>query len=241
MVQNNLKKIFLLTILLAIFNRGFSAEVIDKESVQDHEQIEVEKQSLKVLLTNNTLMTNQTEDATYPVAPMIPMSAKVEGEELKGDSRFWVSYFKSFSIIFVSEIADKSFIMVLYFTIASKKIHPIIIFLVSAFALILMCILSVAVGYAMPLLLNKSLLEWIAILVFSLFGIFTIYQGTKMKYDDTVIKKVKHAAEKGIENSESEEEGIDNKNNQNNQVADNEMNLHLIPKDNKNDKGKITI
>ena len=119
---------------------------------------------------------------------------------------FWESYAKSFSIIFVSEIADKSFIMVLYFTIASKKIHSFIIFLVSSFALILMCILSVAVGYAIPLLLNKSLLEWIAILVFGGFGILTIYQGTTMSYEDTVNKKVHKAAEVGIDNLDSEDE-----------------------------------
>jgi len=156
-------------------------------------------------VVNDTNKLNRTE-----IQPILPEGTEqVKAVKENSDSQFWIAFVKAFSIIFVSEIADKSFIMVLYFTIVSKKINSIFIFIASSLALILMCVLSVAVGYAMPLLLNKSILEWIAIVVFSLFGIFTLYQGSKMKYDDTVSKKVQQAAKVGINKSSGEEEHKD--------------------------------
>jgi len=129
-----------------------------------------------------------------------PNTSKIENNQ-----SFWVSFFKSSSINFISEIADRSFIMVLYFTMVSKTINPIYIFIVASIALSLMCIFSVVVGYSIPLILSENILEYIAIVIFLAFGIYTIYEGTQMRYHNTVNKKIKIIAKKGLENVSSDD------------------------------------
>ena len=82
------------------------------------------------------------------------------------------SVIQSFGIIFVSEIADRTFILVLIY---ASKISWLPLLITGLLAMGLMNILAIGVGYLVPLILVKGLIDWIGFACFFLFGIFSIY------------------------------------------------------------------
>ena len=87
---------------------------------------------------------------------------------------FYSSLFQSFSIIFLSEIADRTFILVLIY---SMKMHWLPLILDSLGAMFFMNILAIAVGCMVPLLFVKGIVDWIGFGCFLGFGILNIYEG----------------------------------------------------------------
>ena len=85
---------------------------------------------------------------------------------------FLSSVIQSFGIIFVSEIADRTFILVLIY---ASKISWLPLLITGLLAMGLMNILAIGVGYLVPLILFKGLIDWIGFACFLLFGIFSIY------------------------------------------------------------------
>ena len=82
------------------------------------------------------------------------------------------SVIESFGIIFVSEIADRTFILVLIY---ASKISWFPLLITGLLAMGLMNILAIGVGYLVPLILVKGLVDWIGFACFFIFGIFSIY------------------------------------------------------------------
>ena len=85
---------------------------------------------------------------------------------------FLSSVIQSFGIIFVSEIADRTFILVLIY---ASKISWLPLLITGLLAMGLMNILAIGVGYLVPLILVKGLIDWIGFACFFLFGVFSIY------------------------------------------------------------------
>ena len=85
---------------------------------------------------------------------------------------FLPSLGKSFLIIFLSEIADRTFILILIYT---SKISWFPLLITSALALGFMNVIAVSIGYLIPLLLLKEVVDWIGFACFALFGVFSIY------------------------------------------------------------------
>ena len=85
---------------------------------------------------------------------------------------FLPSLGKSFLIIFLSEIADRTFILILIYT---SKISWFPLLITSILALGFMNIIAVSIGYLIPLLLLKEVVDWIGFACFALFGVFSIY------------------------------------------------------------------
>lgn len=76
---------------------------------------------------------------------------------------FFSSFFRSFSLLLVSEVMDKSFIIILYF---STKLPPTKVLFFSGISLVFMNSISIIIGYSLPFLLYRSLIEWIALISF---------------------------------------------------------------------------
>lgn len=86
---------------------------------------------------------------------------------------FLPSLGKSFIIIFLSEIADRTFILILIYT---SKISWFPLLITSILALGFMNVIAVSIGYLLPLLLLKEVVDWIGFACFVLFGVFSIYE-----------------------------------------------------------------
>ena len=91
---------------------------------------------------------------------------------------FYPSLIQSFLVIFLSEIADKTFILVLIY---SLKLHWLPLIITSMLSMSFMNILAIVGGYAIILLVPKWLIDWIGFACFLSFGIFSIYEGIKME------------------------------------------------------------
>lgn len=76
---------------------------------------------------------------------------------------FFNSFFRSFSLLLISEVMDKSFIIILYF---STKLPPTKVLFFSGISLVFMNSISIIIGYSLPSLLYRTLIEWIALISF---------------------------------------------------------------------------
>ena len=92
----------------------------------------------------------------------------------QGTQAFYPSLFQSFFIIFLSEIADRTFILVLIY---SMKMHWFPLLGTSLGAMFCMNLLAIAVGYMIPLLLVRGIVDWIGFFCFLGFGIMNLYEG----------------------------------------------------------------
>ena len=108
---------------------------------------------------------------------------------------FYPSLVQSFLVIFLSEIADKTFILVLIY---SKKMHWIPLVLTSMLSMYLMNILAIVAGYTIILLIPRYIIDWIGFFCFLLFGIFMINEGMEMDN-----KSVKEEYEEEIQENEA--------------------------------------
>lgn len=99
---------------------------------------------------------------------------------------FFSSIYQSFAIIFLSEIADRTFILILIF---AAKLNWLPLLLTSCIALGTMNILAIAVGYLVPMLIVKSIVNWIGFACFLFFGLYSIYESFQMK-SETIADKL---------------------------------------------------
>ena len=108
---------------------------------------------------------------------------------------FYPSLVQSFLVIFLSEIADRTFILVLIY---SLKMHWIPLILTSLFAMYFMNLLAIVAGYTVILLIPRSLIDWIGFATFLAFGIYCVYEGLHMES-----KSVQEEYEEEIQRTES--------------------------------------
>ena len=99
---------------------------------------------------------------------------------------FWPSFCESLTIIFISELADKTFILELIYY---PKIGAVPLLITSTLALGLMAAVAISVGYLLPMLVIRSIVDWIGFVAFTLFGIYSIIHYASMERE-TVAEKV---------------------------------------------------
>ena len=122
---------------------------------------------------------------------------------------FYPSLVQSFLVIFLSEIADRTFILVLIY---SLKMHWIPLILTSLLAMYFMNLLAIFAGYAVILFVPRNFLDWIGFVCFLFFGLFWVYEGMGMES-----KSVKEEYELEMQETEANynlinEEGNNEKN-----------------------------
>jgi len=144
-------------------------------------------QGLVYCQSNSTIITQQDSNQK-------PNDIQVYGEEkipvnenekvvnplikLEEKFSFWNSFLSGFSIIFVAEIGDRTFILIMLYSITNNYLKT---FLISNFVLLLWNFISIMIGYEIPVLMNKDLVEWVGIFTFTIFGILMIKEGYYME------------------------------------------------------------
>lgn len=87
------------------------------------------------------------------------------------DINFKLSIFESFLLIFIAELGDKTFIMLI---ILQLKSNCVTVFVSSLFAELLMNFLAILMGYFIDFLLYKNLIDYIGILIAFIYGVFLL-------------------------------------------------------------------
>lgn len=105
---------------------------------------------------------------------------------------FFSSFFRSFFLLFVSEVMDKTFIIILYF---STKLPAIKLLFFSGFSLLFMNSISIIIGYSLPFLLYRTLIEWIALISFVFLSFAYVNEAYHLEdesHEDKIIKTIKN-------------------------------------------------
>lgn len=97
-------------------------------------------------------------------------------EMLDKNKDFWKSFISGFSLIFISEIGDKTFILAMFF---SLKIGAVITYITTAITLVSLNAFWLFVGASLNIILYKNVINWIAICLFFLFSIILLVEGLK--------------------------------------------------------------
>ena len=95
------------------------------------------------------------------------------------DINFKLSIFESFLLIFIAELGDKTFIMLI---ILQLKSNSITVFVSSLFAELLMNFLAITMGYLFDFLLYKNLIDYIGIIIAIIYGLFLL--GSSFREED---------------------------------------------------------
>jgi putative Ca2+/H+ antiporter (TMEM165/GDT1 family) len=112
------------------------------------------------------------------VQPVTIQSNSPNNLPIEATQAFYPSVVQSFLVIFLSEIADRTFILVLIY---SLKMHWIPLILTSLFSMYFMNILAIVAGMTVILLIPRELIDWIGFFCFLFFGIFWVYEGMGME------------------------------------------------------------
>lgn len=125
---------------------------------------------------------------------------------------FWDSCLSGFSLIFVSEIGDKTFFLTMVYAASNSFFKTL--FLTGA-TMLSMNAISLLIGYSLPFLLYREYIDWIGIFVFLFFGLVLFYQGLTMesKYIDEeyeeVVREIRSRSSSILKDSQTVE--IENK------------------------------
>ena len=91
---------------------------------------------------------------------------------------YMTSIYQSFAMIVINEIADKSFICVVLFSMKNSKLMT---FIFAMIALTAMNVMAITIGFYIPILVYRDWIDWIAIIAFTAFGISNLFQGLTME------------------------------------------------------------
>ncbi|KAJ5296950.1 uncharacterized protein N7443_007843 [Penicillium atrosanguineum] len=107
----------------------------------------------------------------------------------------------SFTMIIVSEIGDKTFLVAALMAMR----HPRLVVFTSAFsALAVMTVLSAVLGHAVPTLIPKSVTKFMAAILFLIFGAKMLKEGREMSPDEGVGEEMREV-EQELEEKEQEQ------------------------------------
>ena len=123
------------------------------------------------------------------------MNPKQIADVPEATQAFYPSLVQSFLVIFLSEIADRTFILVLIY---SLKMHWLPLVLTSLLAMYFMNILAIVCGYTVILLIPRTVIDWIGFLCFLIFGLLWVNEGMKMES-----KSVKEEYEEEIQGNDN--------------------------------------
>ena len=115
---------------------------------------------------------------------------------------FLSSITSSFFLIFLSEITDKTFIIIILMT---SKLPPLILYITALSATLLMNYISIGLGYILPLIINQTVMNCIAFSLFLMFGIISIMEGKAIEKNKG-LSDLFELTKKELEKEEEEEQ-----------------------------------
>jgi len=148
-VNNNITNIYLISLFAILFTSASCSYINIIKDVKD-EEFDFD---LKLL--------NITEHTFYY-------------DEKDLTTGFTFAFIESFILILTTEIADKSFVLLVFF---SMKCNRWIIFFTASVFLCLMNLLAVLLGSSIPVLFYPNFIEWLAVVLFILYSIKLIETG----------------------------------------------------------------
>jgi putative Ca2+/H+ antiporter (TMEM165/GDT1 family) len=98
-------------------------------------------------------------------------------EKLEINVSFSSSFIQSFILIFISEIADKTFIIILLFSAKRKSVYT---FFAALISILFANYLSIFIGLSIDLLLYKNVIDWLAFFLLIIYGISTLSDAFEM-------------------------------------------------------------
>lgn len=122
---------------------------------------------------------------------------------------FWYSFGSGFSLMFISEIGDRTFLLIIFY---SMKIGAFVIFLVGALTLLALNFLSLLIGVFLPMLIIKFYLDFITMILFFGMSIYLFYEGFSME-THKIIDDLKEIEEEEESKSNCGEEKQDKEDN----------------------------
>lgn len=112
---------------------------------------------------------------------------------------------RSFVMIIVSEIGDKTFLIA---AILAMR-HPRMVVFAGAFgSLVVMSMLSAALGHLLPTLIPKKWTQTLAAILFLVFGVKMLQEAREMKGGNDKIREEMKEAEEEIEGDDAERGGV---------------------------------
>lgn len=88
-------------------------------------------------------------------------------------THFFPSLTSSFFLIFISEISDKSFLLIMLMT---SKIPLFYLYITAISATLLMNYISIFLGFLLPYIINEIYVKIMSVFIFLIFGIFSLIQ-----------------------------------------------------------------
>lgn len=120
------------------------------------------------------------EDEPPATASTDTLSQLTSGSETETPSSDFHSFVMAVSMIAVSEIGDKTFLIAALMAMRSPRL---VVFSAAASALIIMTVLSGVVGHALPALIPQQFTQFLASLLFIVFGYRLFKEGMEMSHE----------------------------------------------------------
>lgn len=116
-----------------------------------------------------------------PAHAKIPLNPEVKDPEAEASERQpYDSFIMSVSMIIVSEIGDKTFLIA---ALMAMKNSRVVVFAAAFSSLVVMTVLSGIVGHALPSLISKRVTQFLALMLFVIFGVKLLREGLAMSKD----------------------------------------------------------
>ena len=140
--------------------------------------------------TLDTPILSNVTDVTTPliVDPASPLQSETD--------LFYAGLTQSFLLVFLAEIGDKTFIMVM---LLANKMNKLLLWFFATVAMNIMNAISVTIGTIFPLFMPKVVISIVVIVLFFTFGLKMLYNGICHKEaegGDDEIEEAKEAIEK---------------------------------------------
>ena len=119
---------------------------------------------------------------------------------------FWQGFYGGLSLVFIAGFGDKTYFLNMIYVSMNPFWEA---FAVSLIVSEFMNIVSICLGAILPYFINRDTLDWLAIIIFSIFGISLIIQGIQLK-SKKLLQQINNNEEK--KENENENENDENKN-----------------------------
>lgn len=116
----------------------------------------------------------------YFAASMIAGDDDEEEEEEGGNSKIKFAPFAVFCTFFIAELGDKTQLTAITFGANEGMEAAIVVWIACSLGLFAADILGMLVGYFLKSKTPEGLLNTLAFVIFSVFGVYTLYQGLKL-------------------------------------------------------------
>lgn len=184
-------------------------------------------------IKNLTNFTNANNLEPLDIKPLEIMQKKREKTFMDG-------LISGFSIVFFAEVGDRTFILIMIYSISNNYFKT---FLIANLVLLSWNLLSILIGLNMQYYINRTFVEWFGIGLFMIFGIHMIYEAIQM---EGKLVEEEFAEEEENLRKNAEKKILSNDNNNNNEQSSsveflkNENNLgeKLLNKNEENNDNK---